>query len=167
MQELHEDILKQAVADPVHHSKHVHVHQRHAAEGGAVVVDTIEGALKESGEVIKAKIGGQGVVELGELVMLKRNHWAEKAEKERLERERQMVDGKLNNGGGHGLGHLFHKKDSDKKYKDEGDGGLREWLVRGNVIYKSVGIGLMDVVVGMEIVKLADARGIGTTISNF
>ena len=42
-----------------------------------------------------------------------------------------------------------------------------EWLRRGNVIYKSVGMGLMDVVVGSDLVRLADERGIGTSIPNF
>jgi ornithine cyclodeaminase/alanine dehydrogenase-like protein (mu-crystallin family) len=40
-------------------------------------------------------------------------------------------------------------------------------LTRGNVIFKCVGIGLMDVVVGNELVRMARARRIGTTIENF
>jgi len=40
-------------------------------------------------------------------------------------------------------------------------------LTRGNVIFKCVGIGLMDVVVGGELVRMARERGIGTTIENF
>ena len=38
---------------------------------------------------------------------------------------------------------------------------------RGNVIYKSVGLGLMDVVVGEELIARARQQGIGTTIENF
>jgi len=45
--------------------------------------------------------------------------------------------------------------------------GLHQWLTKGNVIYKSVGLGLMDVVVGRELVRLARQRGIGTTIQDF
>ena len=164
MRELHEDVLRKAVAPP--HGRH---HHRHAAEGGAIVVDSIDGAMREAGEVIAAGIGGNGVVELGELVMLKRSHWAEKAERERLAREHgevQSKDEKSSGGHGFGLGHLFHRNNSGGQH-EEGDGGLRQWLEHGNVIYKSVGIGLMDVVVGMEIVKLAEARGIGATVPDF
>ncbi|MBE7182728.1 MAG: hypothetical protein INR71_16230, partial [Terriglobus roseus] len=62
MQELHADILRRAVA-PHSHGRHNH---RHAQDGGAIVVDSIEGALREAGEVINAGIGAHGVVELGE-----------------------------------------------------------------------------------------------------
>ncbi|KAI9725947.1 MAG: hypothetical protein M1828_002275 [Chrysothrix sp. TS-e1954] len=192
MQELHEDILRQAVRGPgsdsgsdsgskhAHHG--LHIHHRHASDGGAVVVDSIEGAMRESGEVIRSGIGGQGIVELGELVMLKRNHWAEKAEREERERRKREKEGhKTHDKGGHGIGHLFHgvqshlpghheKAEGGREkaaVSKEGDGGLQEWLARGNVIYKSVGIGLMDVVVGMEIVRLAEERGIGTFVEDF
>ncbi|PGH16984.1 hypothetical protein AJ79_01368 [Helicocarpus griseus UAMH5409] len=50
-------------------------------------------------------------------------------------------------------------KKSDKK--------LFEWLEKGNVIYKSVGLGLMDLMTGEDLVRLAAERGIGTTIPNF
>ena len=189
MQELPVELLHQAVRGP--EERHHGLHHRTAGEGGAVVVDTIEGAMTEAGEIIKSGIGGQGVVELGELVMLKRSHWAEKAEKEELERDRREREGqKKESSGGHGLSHLFsHKRDdsqdsrgsSDKTQerkrsksrgkRDDGvqisDGGLQEWLQRGNVVYKSVGIGLMDVVVGMAVVELAEQRGIGTTFASF
>ncbi|KAL2003179.1 hypothetical protein VTN02DRAFT_4792 [Thermoascus thermophilus] len=49
----------------------------------------------------------------------------------------------------------------------EGEKGLREWLQRGNVIYKSVGLGLMDIVTGGDLVQLARDRGVGTTIVDF
>ena len=44
---------------------------------------------------------------------------------------------------------------------------MSRWLSTGNVIYKSVGMGLMDLVVGGELVRLARERGIGTTIQDF
>lgn len=170
MQELPAEVLRQAVESPSEHHG-VHLHRQQAGEGGAVVVDTIEGAMRESGEVIKAGIGGQGIVELGELVMLKRSYWAEKAEQEELERTRWETQGTNDKvkKGGHGLAHLFHsgKSKAEQVTKKEEDGGLKDWLERGNLIYKSVGIGLMDVVVGMEIVRLAEERGIGTTIADF
>ena len=49
----------------------------------------------------------------------------------------------------------------------QGEKGLVNWLTQGNVIYKSVGLGLMDLVVGGDIVTLANERGIGTRIPDF
>jgi ornithine cyclodeaminase/alanine dehydrogenase-like protein (mu-crystallin family) len=51
--------------------------------------------------------------------------------------------------------------------KEETEEPMARWLREGNVIYKSVGLGLMDLVVGGEMVKLARERGIGTTIEDF
>ena len=66
----------------------------------------------------------------------------------------------------------FHKRSHDlndhhqkKQSKDEME--MTEWLCRGNVIYKSVGIGLMDLVVGTEVVKLAWKRKAGMVIDGF
>lgn len=44
---------------------------------------------------------------------------------------------------------------------------MSKWLSDGNVIYKSVGMGLMDLVVGSDLVSLARKNGIGTTIPKF
>lgn len=44
---------------------------------------------------------------------------------------------------------------------------MTEWLGKGNVIYKSVGIGLMDLVVGMEVVRLAKRKHAGEVIVEF
>jgi len=44
---------------------------------------------------------------------------------------------------------------------------LRDWLEKGNVVYKSVGLGLMDIVVGGDLVRLADSMGVGTRIARF
>ena len=44
---------------------------------------------------------------------------------------------------------------------------MRDWIERGNVIYKSVGLGLMDVCVGEDVCRLARERGIGTVIEGF
>ena len=138
MTELHPDVLKQAVA-PHHEHRHFHKHQR---EGGAIVVDSVEACLRESGEVIQAKLAPEQVVELGELLMLKR------------EAEKRAREGKSKDGDSSGV-------------QVQESSGLYEWLTKGNVIYKSVGIGLMDVVVGGDIVKLAQKRSIGTTIDGF
>ncbi|TKA70510.1 hypothetical protein B0A55_07282 [Friedmanniomyces simplex] len=136
MVELHPDILRNAVA-PHHEHRHHHKRQK---EGGAVIVDTVSGCLKEAGEVIQAKLLPDQVVELGELFMLKREAASKAAAKG------VKVDGGCN-------------------FQD--NSGLLEWLTRGNVIYKSVGLGLMDVVVGNELIRMARERGIGTTIENF
>lgn len=139
MVELHPDILRYAVA-PHHEHKHIHKRQK---EGGAILVDTVSGCLKEAGEIIQAKLMPDQVVELGELFMLKRE--AEAKARENGEKVDTEKDGcTLQN-----------------------NSGLKEWLTRGNVIYKSVGLGLMDVVVGNELLKKAAERGIGTVIENF
>ncbi|KAK4554634.1 hypothetical protein LTR86_008136 [Recurvomyces mirabilis] len=137
MVELHPDVLRDAVA-PHHEHKHLHRRQK---EGGAVIVDTVSGCLKEAGEIIQAKLLPDQVVELGELFMLKR------------EADRQHA--------AHG-----HKEDV-KGCQFQGNSGLMEWLTKGNVIYKSVGLGLMDVVVGNELVRMGRERGVGTTIEEF
>lgn len=47
------------------------------------------------------------------------------------------------------------------------DKHLSRWLTVGTVIYKSVGLGLMDLVVGFEIVRLAKEKGLGNHIEGF
>ena len=136
MLELHPDVLRNAVA-PHHEHRHFHKRQK---EGGAIIVDTVTGCLKEAGEVIQAKLLPDQVVELGELFMLKR------------EAERKMIE-------------KGQKIEPGCNFQD--NSGLKEWLTKGNVIYKSVGLGLMDVVVGNGIVEFARDRGVGTTIDNF
>lgn len=121
------------------HHEHRHIHKRQK-EGGAIIVDTVTGCLKSAGEVIQAKLLPDQVVELGELFML--------------------------------------KKEAERKWKEKGDkgeggcifqdgSGLKEWLTKGNVIYKSVGLGLMDIVVGGFLIEWAKDRDIGTTIPHF
>lgn len=161
MVEIHPDILKQNVAPD--HGRH---HHKHALQGGAVVVDSVEACLKEAGEIIQAGLTGNEVVEIGELIMLRKD----------AERRRQECQARKSQEGldetGIELGECEQRKKKKKKgekgsVEDEGDRGLMEWLQKGNVIYKSVGLGLMDVVVGSELVALADDRGIGTRIENF
>lgn len=54
-----------------------------------------------------------------------------------------------------------------RKAQTEKEDGMSRWLSAGNVIYKSVGMGLMDLVVGSEIVMLARQKGVGTTVDDF
>ncbi|KAI1672224.1 ornithine cyclodeaminase mu-crystallin [Pyrenophora tritici-repentis] len=176
--ELHPDILRQNVA-PEHAHRHFH---KHAQQGGAVVVDSLDNCLRDAGELVQARLGPEQVVELGELVMLKRD--AEKRRRDCVARSTTMHDEGLDGGGVElgecefetktkkkkgllGLGGDKGKEKKDHESKNKAHKSLIEWLVKGNVIYKSVGLGLMDVVVGNDLVKLADERGIGTRIENF
>ena len=92
--------------------------------------------LKEAGEIIQAKLEPHQVVEVGELLMLKKEAERKKAANE--------TDCQL-----------------------QQSAGLQDWLLGGNVIFKAVGMGLMDVVVGNELVRLGREKGIGTFVENF
>ena len=140
MIELHPDVLRYAV-NPHHEHHHHPFHHKRQREGGAIIVDTVTGSLKEAGEVVQAKLMPDQVVELGELFMLKKE-----AMRKMEERGEKVPEG----------GCYF-----------QDNTGLKEWLTKGNVIYKSVGLGLMDIVVGNGLIDFARERGIGTTIENF
>jgi ornithine cyclodeaminase/alanine dehydrogenase-like protein (mu-crystallin family) len=126
MCEIHPDVFKVAVQPD--HGRH---HHKHAQQGGVIIVDSLESSLKEAGEIIQAKLKPEHLVEIGELVMIR------KAATKDLE-----------------LGGV-------------GEPGLLGWLTKGNVIYKSVGMGLMDLVVGGDLITLARERDIGVTIEDF
>ncbi|GIK02323.1 hypothetical protein Aspvir_006372 [Aspergillus viridinutans] len=127
MTELHPDILREEVN--AHHSgRHFH---KHVKRSGVVVVDSLEAALKEAGELIQAGIKPNQVVELGELLMVRD----------------------------------ASRKDNNKDGEDTKS--LREWVERGNVIYKSVGLGLMDLVTGGDLVQMARTRNVGTNVEDF
>ncbi|KAL2821360.1 hypothetical protein BDW59DRAFT_150178 [Aspergillus cavernicola] len=125
MTELHPDILREEVAV---HPPHRHFH-KHVRRSGVVVVDSLDAAMKEAGEIIQADIKPNQVVEIGELLMV-----------------RDATQGS--------------NAADDEKH-------LREWVERGNVIFKGVGLGLMDLVTGSDLVELARARKIGTTVEDF
>jgi ornithine cyclodeaminase/alanine dehydrogenase-like protein (mu-crystallin family) len=162
MVEIHPDILKQNVAPE--HGRH---HHKHAATGGAVVVDSVEACLKEAGEIIQAGLSGREVVEIGELIMLKKD-----AEQRRLDAASRRSSASDDSGVGLDtrgveLGEAKKVKGKSKEPEDKEDKGMMEWLQKGNVIFKMVGLGLMDVVVGTELVRIADERGVGVRIDNF
>ncbi|KAG2419337.1 hypothetical protein HFD88_004132 [Aspergillus terreus] len=126
MTELDPEILREEVnVQPSH--RHFH---KHVKRSGVVVVDSLDAALKEAGEIIQAEVKPNQVVELGELLMVRQ--------------------------AGQDLGQ-----------EDEDSISLREWIQKGNVIYKSVGLGLMDLVTGGDLVQLARQRKIGTTVEDF
>lgn len=124
MMELHPDILRQAVEPD-----HKHHHHKHAARSGVVIVDSLEACLRDAGEMRQAGLGPEQLVEVGELLMVKRAAM----------REVEM-----------GVG--------------QGEQGLKRWLEAGNVVYKSVGLGVMDICVGEGIVALATEKGIGSRV---
>ncbi|KAL8920288.1 MAG: hypothetical protein Q9208_006356 [Pyrenodesmia sp. 3 TL-2023] len=126
MLELHPDILRQAVAP-----EHKHHHHKHAQKGGVVVVDSLSACMQEAGEIQQAGLTPEQLVEVGELLMVKKASLREIA------------------AGG------------------EGEVGLKRWLMGGNVVFKSVGLGLMDICVGEDLVMLARERGYGKTIEGF
>jgi hypothetical protein len=56
---------------------------------------------------------------------------------------------------------------SDRDKEKQKDDGLSRWLRDGTVVYKSVGLGLMDLVVGTRLVEIAKLKNIGTQIEGF
>lgn len=68
-------------------------------------------------------------------------------------------------------GSIFHRRKSshgsgDRK-KQEKEDHLCRWLQAGNVIYKSVGLGLMDLTVGIKVIEFAKQKGVGTHVAGF
>ncbi|KAJ5526729.1 hypothetical protein N7451_003329 [Penicillium sp. IBT 35674x] len=125
MAELHPDILRDEVnVTPPH--RHFHKHTRRS---GVVVVDSLDAAIKEAGEIVQAGVKPKQLVELGELLMVR---------------------------------HATLNDDGQSEEK-----GLTEWVEKGNVIFKSVGLGLMDLVTGGDLVRLARERNLGTTVDDF
>ena len=186
MCELHPDILRQAVAP--HHHNH---HHKHVANSGVIIVDSLSACLKEAGEIIQAGLGPDQLVEIGELVMLKHvtshhyrhylgiygdhssAHGGGSGDDDHVSSNSESSSIKSNNGNNGagvaaGAGKRRHKYIDQKEAaaSEEAD-SLMQWLIKGNVIYNSVGLGLMDVVVGNDLVTLAQDRGIGTVLQDF
>ena len=69
-----------------------------------------------------------------------------------------------------GSGGLFHIRrrtsstGSEGSRKKERQDPMAMWLAKGNVIYKSVGMGAMDLSVGMHLIKFAREKNVGTHI---
>ncbi|KYK55050.1 NAD-binding domain protein [Drechmeria coniospora] len=194
MRELPEGLLAQATK---HHDRtHRHFH-KHAEEAGVIIVDTLDGVLKEAGEIISAKIGPNSLVELGELVMLHRLSVEESETNtpgsqtpispdavsldfsDKLSMSSVYGDGPQRPESPSGSLSSGHSRkpsiplpfrtssnsssDTDKKKEDS----LARWLRDGTVVYKSVGLGLMDLVVGMHLVQIANEKRLGTRIEGF
>ncbi|KAI0102287.1 UbiD family decarboxylase [Nemania sp. FL0031] len=219
MRELPRELLLQATRP--HQHGHFHYH-KHATEGGVIVVDSLNGALKEAGEIIDAGLEPKQLVELGELTMIKRAGGGDESSQastegdsitesvEKLELTSQSsamssvfgtgsTDNETNSSkrsssqsptrtrhgsdaskprtsspSGFRLPSFRHHKRTlsqrsspEEKEFQKHDDHLARWLTSGNVIYKSVGLGLMDLVVGLELIKLANKKGVGTRVENF
>ncbi|KAL5598603.1 hypothetical protein BROUX41_003471 [Berkeleyomyces rouxiae] len=204
MRELPEDLVLQAVNMGGGDKKCASHYHKHAQEGGVIVVDTIKGVKTEAGEIIHANIDPSRLVELGELVMLRK---LEDSEKRALDKDDDddvvsyhdttcrltptttatSTSGKLtptttstSNTGNSLLpsslapptsfSSMFRRRSRSKlraAAKLAKDETMTRWLYKGNVIYKSVGMGTMDLVAGMHVVRLAKAKGIGLDVPGF
>ncbi|KAG5980097.1 hypothetical protein E4U55_004392 [Claviceps digitariae] len=198
MRELPEGLLH-LVTRP-HDKNHRHYH-KHADEGGVIVVDTLEGVLKEAGEVIAAQISPHQMVELGELVMLHRLS-VEESETDTTGSQtpvstdiesaidasdrassistvlgetpppRSASPSGSTSSSHHTRKHSFPlpfhtRSGSSSETLSKKEDKLAKWLRDGTVVYKSVGLSLMDLVVGMHLVKIANERKVGTLIEGF
>ncbi|KAI4636021.1 hypothetical protein J4E83_000975 [Alternaria metachromatica] len=47
------------------------------------------------------------------------------------------------------------------------DKGVQEWLEEGFVVYKSVGVGIMDIAIGKALMELATEKGVGVHLDSF
>jgi hypothetical protein len=66
---------------------------------------------------------------------------------------------------------FFHSRKSSSssldKEKRKSEDHLCQWLRDGTVVYKSVGLGLMDLVVGTHLIGVANEKNVGTRIDGF
>lgn len=60
-----------------------------------------------------------------------------------------------------------HSGGSSSEQERKKEDGLARWLRDGTVVFKSVGLGLMDLVVGMHLVKMAQKKNVGTQVEGF
>jgi ornithine cyclodeaminase/alanine dehydrogenase-like protein (mu-crystallin family) len=91
-------------------------------KGGVISVDSIEGCPKEAGELVKAGVPVERMLEVGAVLQ-------EKAA--------------------------------------NGSSELSTWLQEGFVVYKSVGVGVMDLAIGQHLLSVAASRGIGLRVDDF
>lgn len=207
MLEIPLEVVNQAVKK---HEGHRHFH-KHATEGGVIIVDTLDGALQEAGEVIQGGLTPKQLIELGELVMLHRIKMDEESssddtgslisssgastapssEFDRLDLSSGPSMSSVYNSSATTLaddaadssrppsrpGSLFHRRkgssstnnssDTGAKKKKEREDHMCRWLQGGNVIYKTVGLGLMDLTVGMKVIEFARDKGVGAHVPGF
>ncbi|KAG9201277.1 hypothetical protein G6514_005825 [Epicoccum nigrum] len=90
---------------------------------GKVAVDSAEACLVEAGELVKAGIGREGMLEVGRIAEMRAGGSPQE--------------------------------------------GLEEWLADGFVVYKSVGVGAMDIAIGSQLLELAGEKGVGVRLEDF
>ncbi|KAF7563539.1 hypothetical protein G7046_g578 [Stylonectria norvegica] len=93
-----------------------------AYKGGVIAVDSQAGCLQEAGELVKAELATDRMLELGQILRSK---------------------------------------------ETTSSPDLLQWLESGTVIYKSVGVGVMDLAVGQHLLQLANTINIGVTLGEF
>ncbi|KAI5288928.1 hypothetical protein KEM54_004667 [Ascosphaera aggregata] len=138
MVELDPEILKYTVKQ---HTSRYRAHIKHPLSVGVVVVDCLDACLTQCGEVIRANLEPNQLVEIGELVMVRQ-------EVKRIIEERD--DGV-----------------SMEQALSADDRMLFQWMRKGLVVFKSVGMGFMDLLVGGEVVRIAREMKVGTNIQDF
>jgi ornithine cyclodeaminase/alanine dehydrogenase-like protein (mu-crystallin family) len=89
---------------------------------GVVAVDSIAGCISEAGELVKAGVPVERMLEVGAVLQ-------------------------------------------EKATDDSGE--LSQWLQEGFVVYKSVGVGVMDLAIGQHLLSVAASRSIGLRINDF
>ncbi|KAF4342387.1 hypothetical protein FBEOM_3679 [Fusarium beomiforme] len=197
MRELPDELIQLAVKRDDKPHRHFH---KHAVEGGVIVVDNIQGVLKEAGEIIAANIGPHQLVELGELVMLHRlaieepdgfssSQTSVASDMDKLDIHGRMSSmstvygsgsnasetptsptGSVDSEGRRSSSFFHSRKNSSSsldKEKRKSEDHLCRWLRDGTVVYKSVGLGLMDLVVGTHLIEVANEKDVGTHIEGF
>jgi phosphoribosylformylglycinamidine synthase len=87
-----------------------------------VVVDSVKGCTDEAGELVKAGIREEQMLEVG------------------------RIDG------------LREGKEGEE---------VKKWLEEGSVVYKSVGVGVMDIAIGKALMSLAGEKGVGVQLDDF
>ena len=118
MQEIDPELLTQITTPSGPFAPQVH--------NACIVVDSIKGCMDEAGELVKAGIATEKMLEVGKIDGL---------------REDENVRG------------------SDKS--------LGRWLQEGFVVYKSVGVGVMDIAIGKALMELSGEKSIGVRLDSF
>lgn len=131
MQELDPALLQAVVAEdgPRSYFPPVGQHKTDDAKttsGSIIVVDTREGCALEAGELVKAEIEAERIVEVGELT------------------------------------HILENRDNNGESER-----LEKWLAGGNVVYKSVGMGIMDLSICQALLERAAVYDVGTKLDEF
>lgn len=65
------------------------------------------------------------------------------------------------------IGELVMVREASAEESEAPDKSLVDWIEKGNVIYKSAGLGVLDLVLAKDMIRRAVEKGVGTTISEF